>query len=38
VAVETPVEGSISTLALEISELDKIGFDENLLVDESEDI
>jgi hypothetical protein len=38
VAVEMEVEGSISTLALEISELDKIGFDENLLLNESDHI
>jgi hypothetical protein len=38
VAVGTPMEGSISTLGTEIAELDKIGFDETLILDESFDI
>jgi hypothetical protein len=38
VAVGKPMEGSISTLGTEIAELDKIGFDETLVLDESLDI
>jgi hypothetical protein len=37
-AVGKPMEGSISTLGTEIAELDKIGFDETLVLDESFDI
>ena len=33
-----PVEDAISTIAAEISELDTMGFDENLLLDESVDM
>jgi hypothetical protein len=38
VAVERAVESSISTLGAEISELDKIDFDETIPVDEYDDI
>jgi hypothetical protein len=38
VTVEQPVEGSISTVAAEISELDKIDFDEVLVLDKSVDL
>jgi hypothetical protein len=38
VTVEQPVESSISTVAAEISELDKIDFDEVLVLDESVDL
>jgi hypothetical protein len=36
--VEKPVEGAISTVREEISELDTMGFDENLLLDEYVDM
>jgi hypothetical protein len=37
-AIGKPMEGSISTLGTEIAKLDKIGFDETLVLDESLDV
>jgi hypothetical protein len=38
VAIGKPFEGSISTLGTKIAELDKIGFDETLVLEEALDI